>query len=246
MSTIRINAPSTRDTLSVRPTGAIQTADDVANQLFVVFLRHVPAQELRRNRDRQVHGFVAQLLDRLGRLLLDAALSVLDDAGRIVLRLLLHLLPEPLGVAAGARDDALGLAARLDEQLRGVLLDALEVFLRFPGVLDGAGDRLLPPLERREQRRPGELLQEEEQHQEGEDRPQIQAGVHQDQRVSLHVRDLAQSSRPPYFISTISRQKISDRIATPSSRNRARFVAPVICACALGWRAMPSAMPFAS
>src|SRR5579863_5706339 len=44
----------------------------------------------------------------------------------------------------------------------------------------------------------------------------------------------------------INRQNTSARIATPSSRNSARFVAPTICRSALGCRAMPSAVPAAS
>src|SRR5262245_31603732 len=68
------------------------------DETLVVFLGDVAFEQLRRDRDREIHGFVADLLQRALGLHLNLTLGVLDDAGGLRLRLLLQLVAKPGGV----------------------------------------------------------------------------------------------------------------------------------------------------
>ena len=103
----------------------------------------------------------ADLFDGLRGLALDLPLGFLGDVRGVGHGLVLEFLPEPIGVGARAGQQVFGVHARLREELAGVLLRALELLARLAGVVDGGGDRLLPLVERLEQRLPGELAQQE-------------------------------------------------------------------------------------
>src|SRR5690606_14985207 len=155
------------------------------------------------------------------------------DAGSLHGGLLLHLFAEAIGVRPGGRDDAVGIATGLGQQLRRLVLHPLEFLACLAGVVECAGDRLPAQLESLEERPPGELRQKRREDEKGEDRPDEQAGIRLYEGI-VHCSC--------YLSRTISRQNTSARIATPSSRKSGRFVAAVICAEAAGCRAMASAV----
>src|SRR6187397_3489160 len=80
-------------------------SERLLDEALVVLTRHVLLQQLRRDGDRQVHRFLANLPHGTGRFELDLLFGVLDDAGGFGLRPLLELLPEPGRIVSRPRDD---------------------------------------------------------------------------------------------------------------------------------------------
>ncbi len=99
-----------------------------------------------------------------------------------------HLLAGAGGVGAGARDDRVGFGARLDQDARRLSAQTLQLLPRLAGVVERLADRLLAPVERVEQRPPGELGEQRHQHTKRRDGPDIEPGIGLDQRV-VHRRN---------------------------------------------------------
>ena len=133
----------------------------VVDQPLVVFLGEVPLDDLRRDHHREVDRLAADLLERAAGLELNLALRVLDD----VVGLGARLLRASPRAAARRRTRlcvmiALGLDARLADDLRGLDVQPLQLLLRLLRVVERLADRVLTRLERAEQRPPGELRQQ--------------------------------------------------------------------------------------
>src|SRR5688572_2288961 len=109
-------------------TGRFDLAEGVLDQPRVVFLRHTPLQDLRRDRHRKIDRLRADLLQRSRGFHLDALLRILDDGGRVGLRLLLHLVAKTVGVLARALQDRVGLRPRVGEHLRRFAAQPLQFF----------------------------------------------------------------------------------------------------------------------
>src|SRR5262245_39457518 len=153
------------------------------DQTFVVFLGQVSLNQLRRDHDRQIDGFTADLLQRAARLELDLAFGVLDDRLGFGAGLLLHFLAQPLGVASASADDGVGLDARLADDFGRFGVQPLELLLGFLGIVERPADRLLAAFEGTQKRTPGEPRQQRQQHKECDDGPDEQPRVRLNERV---------------------------------------------------------------
>src|SRR5438094_2528454 len=165
---------------------AFDLLEGLVDEALVVFLREVPLDDLRRDHHREVDGFVADLLERPCRLELNLALGIADDPLRFLPRLLADLLAQPFAVGAASPDDGVRLDARLPDDLRRLLLQALQLLLRPPRVVERFADRLLALVERVEQRPPRKLRQQRQQHEERDDGPDEKPGIGLDQRI-VHI-----------------------------------------------------------
>src|SRR5436189_6078997 len=81
------------------------------------------------------------------------------------------------------------------EQLLRLGVNALQVLLRLPRIVERLADRLLAVVERLEQRLPRKFREEREQHEEDDDGPDVKTWVGLDQRV-IHG-DVPSSSGAP-------------------------------------------------
>ena len=109
-------------------------------------------------------------------------------------RLLPQLAAQPLGIGAARADDRLGFDTRLPDDRLGLLIQALELLARLLRVGQRFADRLFTRRQRLQQRPPGELREQRQQHEEGRDGPDEKSWIHLDQRVvhdvsSLHQHD---------------------------------------------------------
>ncbi|MGC4083556.1 MAG: hypothetical protein QM736_15950 [Vicinamibacterales bacterium] len=109
------------------------------------------------------------------------------------LGLLTDLFTEAIGVRTALRDDGLGFRPCFAEDLGRFLLEPLQFQLRRLRIVQRLADALLPGVQRLEQRLPGELRQQRQQHEEREDGPDEEARIGLDQRV-VHRFDLLQVS----------------------------------------------------
>ena len=181
-------------------------------------------------------------------------LGVLGDVRGLGDRLLPQFLRGTGRRRRGRGSGPVGIHARLGEQLAGVLLDPLELFARLPRVLDGRGDRLLPLVERRQQRPPRELRQEPRRTRKVKivqmNRPgsTLTSGFSTVFVLSFRPhgapRQRAVSVRPTSQHDEQTEHDREDRGAFEQEQWEVRRA--VICGDALGCRATPSAAPAAS
>src|SRR6185503_3263578 len=143
----------------------------LVDQLLVVFPGEVPLDDLRGNHHRQIDRLAADLLERPARLELNLALGVLDDIVGLGACPGADLLAQPVAVRPALRDDRLRFDARAVEDLRRLAVEPLQLLPRLLRIVQRLADRVLPRLERLQERRPGELRQQRQQHQEGDDGP---------------------------------------------------------------------------
>src|SRR6187397_694963 len=141
---------------SGRPIGlagasAFDLLEGLFDQPFVVFFRHVALEELRGNRDGDVHRFSANLLKGTRCFELDLPLGVLHDAGSLGLRFLLQLLAETIGVRPGVGENLIGLGTRRGENSLRLDVQSLQFLLRLVRVIERLADHVLPPVERLEE-----------------------------------------------------------------------------------------------
>ncbi len=120
---------------------------------------------------------MADLLEGAARLELNLPLGVLHDHVGLAARLLADLLAQPLAVGATLRDDRVGVDARPRDDLRRLRVQPLEVLLGLLRIVERLADRVLPRLERLQERSPRDLLQRPQQAEERDDRPDEQPGV---------------------------------------------------------------------
>ena len=123
------------------------------------------------------------LLERSRRLELDLALGVLDDVIGFGARFRTDLFPHPLAVGSTLRDDGVGFDARTRDNLRRLRVQPLQFLLRLLRIVQRFCDRVLTRLERQQERPPGELRQQRQQHEEGDNGPDEQARIRLDQQV---------------------------------------------------------------
>src|SRR5436190_7168740 len=215
-------------------------------------LEHQPAvgvvvelllDQLRGRGDRQVHRFLAQREDRF-------LLFGLDLAARAVEQLLL-LFPR-LGEQRLALlrrhhlrlgEDLLGFGARLLQRPALLLEGAGRLGARFLCFVELVLDASLALLDRPEERRPAELPQQGQQHQEDDQRPQDQPRVDGEGReppFPTTLLDGGRQRRQDHLMSLNSSANTSAASATPSISAAVRIIAPRISPEACGCRAIAS------
>src|SRR5207249_10622692 len=133
----------------------LELLDGLIDQLFVVFLRNIPLNELRSDHHRQVGRFEANLLQRPPRLELDLTLGIANDRLGLRPRSLLHLLAQPFAVGSALRNDGLRLDASLSDDPRRLLIEALQLLLRLLRIVQRLPDHLLAVREGLQERAPG-------------------------------------------------------------------------------------------
>src|SRR5439155_1027740 len=216
-------------------------------------LQHQPAVGLvvellldqpRGRRDRQVHGFLAQRQARL--LLLGVNLTA-----RAVEQLLLLLagpgeqhfaLLRSHGLRLG--EDFLRLGTGLLEAAPLLLQQLRRLGARLFGLVELVLDAPLPLLDRLEERRPAELPQQDQQHEEDDDRPNHQPRVDVEGAAPAPfcttLLNGEQQRRQAHLMSLNSSANTSAASATPSISAAVRIIAPRISPEACGCRAIAS------
>src|SRR5262245_54649962 len=175
----------TRITLSSRFSLAdrAEIPDVAVHQIALRAVVQGAGDEALRRLDRQVRHLAPEVFHRLLLLVLDLLLPLLDEVLGLLAGLGQDLAAHDLGLALPLLDQGRDLAPRL----RQALLVAARGLLRLgPGLLrlvERVLDGLFPLRERRQERSPGELAQEERQDEERDERPEDRADLRCDEAL---------------------------------------------------------------
>src|SRR5213078_3758437 len=222
---------------------ALQARQVLEHQPAVGVVVELLLDQLRGRGDRQVHRFLAQREDRL----LFFGLNLAARAVEQLLLLLPRLGEQRLALLRrhrlGPGQDLLSFGARVFQQLPLLLEEAGRLGARFLCFVELVLDAPLPLLDRPEDRRPAELPQQGQQHQEDDQRPQDQPRVDGEgceAPFATALLDRGEQRRQDHLMSLNSSANTSAASATPSISAAVRIIAPRMSPEACGCRAIAS------